>query len=137
MPDIGPNRMRHLRSGWVLRVGSARARTVARIARGPLIMGSLDEAVDWTLFRVHVIQPVVGADRVGVRRSPGANPRTGKLLARYARTTGHLTSRSDTRPCNHERDCAHGYCDQSFDPHFSLSLSEQPRVVRTEDYYAE
>ena len=59
-------------------------------------MGRLNDAVDRTLGRIHVIQSVVGADRVGVCRCPGAVARTGKSNARSARSALYLTSGSDT-----------------------------------------
>jgi len=97
-PDAGAgaNLMPLLRSRRVLRVGSTRAGSVARIPRRPLVMGRLNDAVDRTLLRIHVIQSVVGADRVGVCRCPGAVARTGKSNARSARRTLYLTSESHT-----------------------------------------
>ena len=57
-------------------------------------MGRLNDAVDRTLGRIHVIQSVVGADRVGVCRCPGAVARTRERNARSARTALYLTSKS-------------------------------------------
>jgi hypothetical protein len=68
-------------------------------------MGSLNEAVDWTLARVHVIQSVVGADRVGVCGCPGLFARTGKSNARSARRALYLTSESGTDTPNREDGC--------------------------------
>jgi hypothetical protein len=83
----------------VLRVGPARAGSVARIARRPLGMGRLNDAADRTLVRVHVIQSVVGTDRLGVCGRPGAVARTGKRNVRSARGALYLTSES--RACTY------------------------------------
>ena len=50
----------------------------------------LDDELDLTLVRVHVIEPVGIADRVGVCYRPGRFPGTGKRNVRRAR--GPLTS---------------------------------------------
>jgi hypothetical protein len=57
--------------GWSPRAGS-----VARVARTPLVVRCLDDVVYLPLGRVHVVQPVVGADRLRVGRCPGAHART-------------------------------------------------------------
>jgi hypothetical protein len=90
----------------VLGVGSARAGSVARVPGRPLVMGSLNDAVDWALLWVEIIQPVVRAYRVRVCRCPGAVLRTGKRNARRARRARHLTSGSGTCACTRNRDSA-------------------------------
>src|SRR5215211_4568617 len=90
----------------VLGVGSARAGSVARVPGRPLVMGSLNDAVDWALLWVEIIQPVVGAYRVRVCRCPGAVLRTGKRNARRTRRARHLTSGSGTCACTRNRDSA-------------------------------
>jgi hypothetical protein len=57
-------------------------------------MRSLNEEVDLTLVRVHVIQSVEGADRAGVCGCPGAFAGTGKSNARSARRARYLASKS-------------------------------------------
>ena len=69
-------------------------------------MGRLNEAVDRALLRIHVVQSVVGADRVGVCGCSGAVARTGKSNARSARRPLYLTSESGTCTCNRNGDCA-------------------------------
>ena len=76
----------------ILRVRSPCARSVARVAGGPLIMRRLNDAVDLPLFRIHVVQPVVRANRLGVRGCSGANPRTRKFFPRSAGWAGDLAS---------------------------------------------
>jgi hypothetical protein len=93
------------RSRWVLRVGSARAGSMARLTRRPLGVGSLNDVVDRPLGRVHVVQPVVGADRLGVCGCPGANPRTRKRNARRARRASHLASESGAGTSTYKDDC--------------------------------
>src|SRR5215216_4456599 len=93
--DVGPGRRRRGQLMPLLRVprvGPARAGSVARVPRRPLVMGSLNDELDLALGRVHVVQPVEGADRVGVRGCPGADPRTGERYARSARRASHLAS---------------------------------------------
>src|SRR5437764_14837365 len=83
-----------LRSRRVLRVGSAGAGSVTGVPGRPLGVRCLHDGVDRPLGGVHVIQPVVGADRVGVRGRAGAHPRTGKRNAGSARTTSDLAGES-------------------------------------------
>jgi len=90
----------------VLEVASGPARGGARrsrpccvsagLARNSLIMGSLDDAVDLPLARVHVVQPVVGTDRVGVRWCRGAVARAGKRHTWSPRRPLHLTRKGST-----------------------------------------
>jgi hypothetical protein len=70
-------------------------------------MGRLDEAVNWTLIWIHVIQSVVRADRVGVCGCPGPVARTGKGDAGSARRALYLTSGSGTYTYNRNGYCAH------------------------------
>src|SRR5712691_2598621 len=95
-----------LRTRRVLRDGSARAGSVAGFPRGPLVMGSLNDEVDLTLVRVHVIQSVVGTDRVGVCGCPGAVARTGISNAWSAWRALYLTSESGTSTQTPNDDCA-------------------------------
>jgi hypothetical protein len=68
-------------------------------------MRSLNDAVDLTLVRVHVIQSVVGADRVGVCGCPGAFSRTGISNARIARRALYLTSESAASTQTRDKGC--------------------------------
>jgi hypothetical protein len=90
-------------------------------------MGSLNEAVDLTLVRVHVIQPVVGADRVGVFGCPGPISRTGTRNARSARRALYLTSESGTST---QTPCKDGCADRNREllPHFLPLFSHRHLV---------
>ena len=68
--------------------------SVAPLPRRPLGVGSLTMTAIGPCAGLHVIQSVVGANRVGVCRCPSALPRTGKRNARSARRALHLTSES-------------------------------------------
>ncbi len=130
-PGAGANLMPLLRTRRVLRVGSARAGSVARLPRRPLVMGSLKEAFDLTLGRVHVIQSVVGADRVGVFGCPGAVTRTGKRITWSAWRALYLTSEGGTCTCTRKGDCARRSRKEGLRVHV-LPLSEHRSVARTE-----
>jgi hypothetical protein len=81
-PDVGCRGQRMTSNLRKLGVGSAPAgwgarhagacRVGARLARNALVMRGLNERADRTLGRVHVVEPVVGADRLGVCRGPSA-----------------------------------------------------------------
>jgi hypothetical protein len=109
----------------VLRVGSACAGSVTRVPRRSLVMGGLNDAVDRTLVRVEIIQPVVGADRVGVCGRPGTVARTGKSHAWSARRPLNLTSGSGTRTETRNSDCARRSREEGLRPHIAPSFSEQ------------
>ena len=80
-------------------------------------MGRLHDAVDRPLPEDHVVQSVVGTDRVGMRRRPGANTGAGISNARSAGRAGHLTGERGAcsrtrdgeraRPSHEERSRAH------------------------------
>lgn len=74
-------------------------------------MGSLDEAIDWALTGIHVVQPVVGANRLRVRGRPGANPRTRKRDSRSARRASYLACEGGASPQASERCCAQHSCE--------------------------
>jgi hypothetical protein len=97
-------------------------------------MGSLDDAVDLTLVRVHVIQPVVGADRLGVFGCPSAISRTGISNARSARRALYLTSKSATGTQTSNDDCADR--NRELLPHFLPLFSHRHLVggATTEGY---
>jgi hypothetical protein len=69
-------------------------------------MRSLNDAVDWTLVRAHVIQSVVRVDRVGVRRCPSAVSRARKSNARNAWRTLYLAGQSSADAQTCDGDCA-------------------------------
>jgi hypothetical protein len=85
-------------------------------------MGSLNDAVDWTLVRVEIVQSVVGADRVGVCGRPGAFARTGKRNTRSARRARYLTSGSGTCTCTRNCDCARHSREEGLRPHILAPL---------------
>jgi hypothetical protein len=64
------------RAGRVLRVGPTRARAMTGVARRSLGVRGLHDDGDRSLIGVHVIQPVVGTDRVRVGRCARADART-------------------------------------------------------------
>jgi hypothetical protein len=99
-----------LQSRRVLRVRSARAGSVARIAGKPLRMRSLNDAVDGALFRIHVIQSVTGADRLGVCGRTCALSRTRKRDAGSARSSLYLAGESGARATQTSDS---GYADRS------------------------
>jgi hypothetical protein len=74
-------------------------------------MWGLNEAGDWTLGRIHVVEPVVGADRLGMCRGPGAVARTGKSNAWSARRALYLTSESGTSTQSCDDGCADCNCE--------------------------
>jgi hypothetical protein len=78
---------------------------VSGVTRGPLVGRRLHDAADWTLSRVHVVQPVVRADRLGVRGRPCANPRTRPGYARRARLACHLASKGAAGTSSHKGHC--------------------------------
>jgi hypothetical protein len=69
-------------------------------------MRSLNEEVDLTLVRVHVIQSVEGADRAGVFGCPGAFAGTGKSNARSPRRARYLASESGASTQPRDNGCA-------------------------------
>lgn len=69
-------------------------------------MGRLNDVVDRALKRVHVIQSVEGADRVGVCECPGLFSRTGARNTRSARRTLYFTSESRAGAQACEGNCA-------------------------------
>jgi hypothetical protein len=90
------------RGRWVLRIGSTRACSMTRVTRRPLVVRGLHDARDWPLVRIHVIQPVIGADRVRMGRCAGANARTRTRHVRRPRPASHLSSESGAGASTHE-----------------------------------
>jgi hypothetical protein len=86
-------------AGWFARCARAR-RVGARLARTPLVMGSLSLLLRWTLDKV--IQSVVGTDRLGVFGCPGG-VRT--RISRRARRALYLTSKSATSTQARDNGC--------------------------------
>src|SRR5436190_9814417 len=101
-----------------LRVGSATAgrgarhtgalRASARFARSSLVMWGLNDRVDGPLVGVHVVEPVVSADRLGVCRCSGAVPRTGERHTGSAWRPLHLPSERGSRAQDCENNSASG-----------------------------
>jgi hypothetical protein len=93
-------------------------------------VGGLNEAGDRTLGRVHVVEPVVGADRLSVCGGPGAVARAGKSNARSARRALYLTSESGTGA----QTCDDGCADRNheFVAHVSPLSSplDEPKLLR-------
>jgi hypothetical protein len=89
-----------------LEVRSACASPVARFSRSPLGVWRLNDVVDRALERVHVVQSVEGADRVGVCKCPGLFSRAGARNTRSPRGTLYFTSESRAGAETCKRDCA-------------------------------
>jgi hypothetical protein len=118
------------------RVGSAGAGSVACVPRRPLVMWSLNEEVDLTLFRVHVIQSVEGADRAGVCGCPGAFAGTGKSNARSSRRARYLASKSGASTQTRDNGCADRsrerlahYVPPCLDAPVASAAKEQPNLA--------
>jgi hypothetical protein len=69
-------------------------------------MRSLNDELDLTLGRVHVIQSVEGADRAGVCGCPGAFAGTGKSTARGPWRARHLACESGASTQARDNRCA-------------------------------
>src|SRR5215211_1632972 len=93
------------------RVGSAPARSVARVARRPLVMRGLDDAVDWALTGIHVVQAIEGTNRLRVRGCPCFNPRTRKWDSRSAGRASYLARKGGASPQASKHGCAHHSCE--------------------------
>jgi hypothetical protein len=118
------------------RVGSACAGSLACVPRRPLVMRSLNEEVDLTLFRVHVIQSVEGADRAGVCGCPGAFAGTGKSNARSSRRARYLASKSGASTQTRDNGCADRsrerlphYVPPCLDAPVASAAKEQPNLA--------
>jgi hypothetical protein len=72
------------------------------VTRCPLGVRGLHEHRDGPLLRIHVVQPVIGADRVRMRRCAGANARTRTRHVRRPRRASHLSSESGGETSTHE-----------------------------------
>src|SRR4051794_28999927 len=110
-----------------------RARAVrpcSGLARSTLVMWSLSLLGDLTLFRIQVIQTVIGADRTRVRGCPGGiRPR---CYGRRARRTLYLTAERDTGADAdaHQDDCTKGGRSLSVH-HFLLSPDGRIAIAET------
>jgi hypothetical protein len=99
-------------------------------------MWSLNEEVDLTLFRVHVIQSVEGADRAGVCGCPGAFAGTGKSNARSSRRARYLASKSGASTQTRDNGCADRsrerlahYVPPCLDAPVASAAKEQPNLA--------
>jgi hypothetical protein len=130
-PESAWNTPGEVASAAAVRVARrARAsRTGTGFSRMPLGMGSLS-LLDLRAL-VEVIQPVEGADRVGVFGCPGCS---GRRIGRTARRPGHLTSkragRQGARKC-HRADDAHKCSSHAFLP-FDSRMAAKATVIRAE-----
>jgi hypothetical protein len=87
-------------------------------------VGRLNDVVDRALERVHVIQSVEGADRVGVCKCSCLFSRTGARNTGSARGTLYFTSESRAGAQTCEGDCA----DRSHNIDFFRSMILSPFV---------
>src|SRR5262249_59696903 len=83
--------------------GDARAlRASPSLAGSALVVRGLNDRIDRTLAWIHVVEPVVGADRLCVCGCSGALARTRKRDAWSARRTLHFSRQGGAGACTYD-----------------------------------